>query len=443
MKVDPLFIKLLFVGALVLVLLLPLASVWALISERQARQATVKAELAATWGGAQTLAGPLLAVPYAEHEKTAGGNDITRVSWAYFLPEELRIEGAVEPEVRSRGIFDLVLYRARLTVSGSFRRPDFSDWKIADGDIRWDEARLSIGIPDLRGIQQAPILNWDGRPIAFEPGAGAVDLYASALQAPAPGLASQETTSHAFDFELGLAGSEELHFVPGGKKSEVALTSTWRDPSFIGAFLPTERSVDDAGFRARWEISYFARGYPQQWRRSDTLPDVERSSFGLRLLDPVDFYRMSERSVKYGILFVLLTFLTFGLFELLARLRIHPVQYLLVGLAICLFYLVLLSVSEQLGFAPAYAIGSLSTIGLIGGYTRAVLGASRRSIVVVALLGGLYGYLYVLLQLEDYALLLGTAGLFLILATVMYLTRKLDWYAVGKRPDPEPIAVAR
>jgi inner membrane protein len=431
---DPLITKMFFVGFLVLLLLLPIEWIRGIIEERQARHAVVKQELAGTWGGRQILSGPLLAVPYLEHWKTKEGEAKARTCFGYFLPEALRVDGTVDPETRRRGIFEVVLYRVTLHVSGRFARPDFSEWRVPAEDVLWDDAAVSLGIPDLRGVEKEPALRWDREQLMFQPGVGEVDLYGSGMHAAIRNLRDAALGTHEFAFDLALAGSEDLSFVPSGKETEVQLSSSWPDPSFSGAFLPTERAVDARGVRAVWKVSYFGRPYPQRWRRGDTVASslaqqTTASAFGLRLLDPVDFYRMSDRAVKYATLFVVLTFLGFGLFEILDRRRIHPVPYLLVGLALCLFYLILLSVSEELGFGAAYAIGTLATLALIAGYATKVLGGKRRGAAMAGLLAGLYGYLYVLLQLEDYALLLGTVGLFGILASVMYVSRNLDWYA--------------
>ncbi len=440
--VDPTFRKVLFVAFLIVMLLLPISRIRALVSEREARQGEVKREVTKTWGGTQMLAGPVLIVPFREHWKSGEGEDQTRTCWASFLPEELVIVGAAEPERRSRGIFDVVLYRTRLVISGRFARPSFTPWKIAESDVVWDDARLAIGIPDLRGVESDPKVTWDEKPLGYEPGVGVADAFHSGMQSAIVGLGAPESTSHVFSIEIGLAGSDELRFVPTGKQTEVRLASSWPDPSFVGAYLPTSREVDAKGFRASWRVSYFARSFPQQWRRGEEAVHgldtaFASASFGVRMIDPIDFYRLSDRAVKYAALFVVLTFLTFSLFELLAGLRIHPVQYLLVGLAICLFYLMLLSMSEQIGFGAAYATGTAATVGLIGAYTRKLLGARGRALTVSGSLAALYGYLYVLLQIEDYALLLGTAGLFAILATVMYVTRNLDWYALGRQSATE------
>jgi inner membrane protein len=438
---DPIIRKLFFVGFLVLVLLVPIGWIRDLVDERAARQAGVRSELTSTWGGSQTITGPMLVVPYLEHRRTNNGDVEVRTCLAWFLPETLAVTGGVEPERRSRGIFDVILYRTRLAMTAKFARPDFSIWKIDESDVVWDGARIAIGIPDLRGVDSDPKATWDAKPLPFAPGAPAADLFRSGMQAVPGGLAARAATSHELTLDIGIPGSDELRFVPVAKETDVHLTSPWPSPSFVGAFLPSERTVDAKGFDASWRVSYFARPFAQQWRRADVTNEIEKtlaaSSFGLRMIDPVDFYCLSNRAVKYASLFVVLTFLAFGLFEILAGLRIHPLQYLLVGLAICLFYLMLLSLSEHVGFGPAYAIGTAATVALVGGYTRNVLGGAGRAITVSVLVTALYGYLYVLLRIEDYALLLGTGGLFVILAAVMYLTRNLDWYALGGRPVAE------
>ena len=439
---DPILRKLFFVGFLAILLLVPIGWIRDLVDERAARQAGVRSELTSTWGGSQTITGPMLVVPYLEHRRTNNGDVEVRTCLAWFLPESLAVAGDVEPERRARGIFDVILYRTRLTITAKFARPDFSPWRIDETDVVWDGARITIGIPDLRGVDADPKATWDAKTLPFAPGAPSADLFRSGMQASPSGLAERSATSHDLVLEIGIPGSDELRFVPVAKQTDVHLKSPWPSPSFVGAFLPSERSVDARGFDASWRVSYFARPFPQQWRRADVTNEIERtfaaSSFGLRMVDPVDFYTLSDRAVKYASLFVVLTFLTFALFEILANLRIHPLQYLLVGLAICLFYLMLLSLSEHLGFGVAYAIGTAATVGLVGAYTRNVLGERSRAITVSALLAALYGYLYVLLRIEDYALLLGTGGLFVILAAVMYLTRNLDWYAIGRRPVAEP-----
>jgi inner membrane protein len=433
---DSTLFKLLAVGFLALLLLIPLGMVSSLISERQARRDQVTQEVAASWGNSQVLGGPVLIVPYLVHGKDDKGKGVTWTSYAHFLPETLEIDGRIAPERRNRGIFEVAVYRADLSWKGTFLRPDFSNWRIAPQDILWEDAWLSVGVPDLRGIRSGVALTWGGRSFQFEPGAGG-GLWDSGLSVRMPELETAEKGAvYAFAFDLGLNGSQKLEFLPLGKQTKVSVKSNWPSPSFAGAFLPDSRRVTGTGFDATWNVSWLGRGYPQQWRSDDVKSEnVFASAFGVELFLPVDSYQKTERSVKYGVLFLLLTFLTFFLYEVFNPFSLHPIQYLLVGSAICLFYLLLLSISEHLSFALAYGVASAATVLLIGGYSEAILRGALRALLMSAVLGGLYGYLYVLLQLEDYALLLGSLGLFVILALVMYLTRKVDWSAA--RPGRE------
>ncbi|HYG61548.1 MAG TPA: cell envelope integrity protein CreD [Thermoanaerobaculia bacterium] len=449
--------KLFVTGLLILVLMIPLAMVRSLIGERQARRDEAVRELAATWGTEQTLGGPLLTVPFQVRSKDDKGKETITVTSAHFLPESLRIEGRVVPERRSRGIFEVVLYRADLRVAGTFARPDLSDWRVAPEDVLWQDAFLTVGVPDMRGIRSSVPIRWGNRELQLAPGGAESGVWASGLRVPIPDLAAgQAKDIYAFGFDLGINGSGRLMFLPFGKETTVALTSTWADPSFVGAFLPESRKVNGTGFQSKWSVSYFGRPYPQRWsaeeaqrlaalqvRADETrytssgveyVPATPQSTladtaFGVELLLPVDVYQKSERSVKYAVLFLLLTFVTFFLYEVFSPFSLHPMQYLLVGSALCLFYLLLLSLAEHAPFGFAYLVASVATVLLIGGYSAAILRGKLRAFLMGVILGLLYGYLYILLQAEDYALLLGAIGLFLILALIMYVTRRIDWSA--------------
>lgn len=432
---DSVLFKMIVIGLLGLALLVPLGMVRLLISERQARRDEVSREVAAVWGQAQTLAGPLLTLPYRDRFRDEKGKlqEVTR--FASFLPETLEVKGKIDPEKRSRGLFEVVVYSADIDLAGTFKRPDFSEWRIDPQDVYWDDAVLTFGIPDMRGIRRGAALDWAGRSVPLSPGGGQAGFWETGLRAAIPGLAAGKAgDSYRFRFDLAVNGSRQIRFLPAGRQTTVSLQSAWSDPSFAGAFLPDERRVTPAGFSATWNISYFGRGYPQQWRdgeRDQLAPPatVIGSAFGVDLFLPVDGYQKSERSVKYGVLFLILTFLTFFLYETFQPFSLHPMQYFLVGSALCLFYLLLLSLSEHLPFGGAYAVASAATVGMIGTYSVAILRGAGRALLMTGILGLLYGYLYVLLQAEDYALLLGSVGLFVILALVMYVTRRIDWYA--------------
>jgi inner membrane protein len=445
---DSTAFKLVITGLLILVLLIPLGMVGSLVRERERRGGEVAQEMATIWGASQILGGPVLTVPYRLHTRNDKGKVVsTWTSYARFLPETLKVEGEIQPDRRNRGIFEVVVYRAKLHWSGTFRHPDFTDWGIAPGDIVWQDAYVSVGVPDMRGIRSAVGLAWGGHSLQFEPGGSEEALWDSGLRAGVPVLQSgRDGDIHAFSFDLEVNGSRQLQFLPLGRQTTVAVKSTWASPSFTGAFLPDWRRVTELGFNSRWNVSWFGRSYPQQWRKDDaqnlaSQTSLTSSAFGVDLFLPADAYQKTERSVKYGVLFLLLTFLTFFLYEVFNPFSLHPMQYLLVGAALCLFYLLLLSISEHVPFGFAYLIASAATVLLIGGYSVAILRGALRALLMTLVLGVLYGYLYVLLKLEDYALLLGSVGLFAILALVMYLTRRIDWSSA--RRGREAAAVTR
>jgi inner membrane protein len=429
----PVVLELIVLGGMAAVLMIGLTMIRSVVMERARRAQDVRAEIASSWGASQTIGGPLIIVPFRIRTIDSNGRTHFTRSFARFLPDELRVNGELLPERRYRGIYDTVLYRADLKIDGSFSQPDFSRWEVLPEDILWNEAVVTVGISDLRGIRGNALLRWSEQSIPFSGGSADPALWTTGLTAAVPLAASaQNDERYFFSFDLRLNGSEDVGFVPLGGVTIVELRSPWPDPSFAGAFLPESRSVTPAGFAARWSISSLARSYPQRWRNdgsgsSNNQSAIMPSAFRVGLFSPVTGYQKAERSMKYGALFIVLTFLTFFLYELLSPVTLHPVQYFLVGGALCLFYLLLLSISEHSPFGQAYLIASSATVVLITAYAAALLRNRRRTFGLAAVLSFLYGYLYVLLQLEDWALLMGSSGLFVILALVMYATRRIDW----------------
>jgi inner membrane protein len=447
-------LKMMMIGGLVLLLLVPSAMIRSLIMERKVRQSEVIGEINGKWGLSQTIAGPVLAIKYYEYFKN-DKNEVNRVvKEACFLPNDLSIEGTILPEVRYRGIYKSVLYSASVKMTGSFSTPDFSRLGVAQGDVLWNEAYLSFGISDLRGVRDSIPVRWNGRSGQAESGIHSTGIFASGVNTCLGGETPWKPDEvKPFSVTLNLNGSSDLLFIPVGKKTVARLKSSWSTPSFIGGFLPFERDVSADGFTAKWKVLDLNRSIPQEWTSANapgliqpktTLqswekePDDNFAVFGVSLLQPVDHYKKVERSVKYAVLFISLSFLTFLIIELVRKDRLHPMQYLLIGFAISLFYLLLLSLSEQLRFGLAYAISAGAVISMIAVYTHATLKSLRISLLIGTLLTALYAYLYVLLQLEDYALLMGSVGLFVILGTVMYTTRRIDWSGhVAACPDPK------
>jgi inner membrane protein len=435
-------LKAALVGILIGLLLVPLGMVMALIHEREATRSAAEEEVSDKWGAQQTVGGPVLLVPYLTRALDANGKSQIVSAHATLLPRSLEIAGDLTPEIRYRGIFEVPLYTVQLRLSGTFAPEEISELSIPATEILWRDAVLSVGIPDPRGIRQTVTLRWDETELDFEPGSGAGSVFPSGIHVDIGehvGSATGELAPHAFRFELALNGSRHLAFVPVGRDTRLRLASSWPSPSFTGAFLPDRRTVTADGFTAEWELFYLGRSYPQRWKAGEVPPGVvQASAAGVDLVLPVDEYLKSMRSAKYGVLFLVVTFGSFFLFEILGRAKIHPFQYLLVGAALVVFYVLLLSLSEHVGFNFAYGLAAIATLGVILGYSSFILGRAHRLVGLGAILGGLYLFLYVLLQLEDLALLLGSIGLFLALAAVMWITRRVDWYALQEELESSP-----
>lgn len=421
-------VKLLVMGLLILVLLIPTFMVQDLISERQNRRAGAVKEISGKWGQAQTITGPVLTVPFRRAYIRQNGARGYETRYAHFLPKVLDIDGRLQPEIRYRGIYKAVLYNGKLALSGRFAGPDFSVLDIAGKDVLWDHAFLALGISDMTGIREAITIAVGNARLAMNPGIETPGVLASGVSARLPdGLGRRSQIP--FQLDLDLNGSERINFTPVGETTQVRLASDWPSPSFDGAFLPAERGVDAKGFKARWKVLHLNRNFPQAW--VGAREKIEESAFGVRLFAAADVYQQSTRTAKYALLFVVLTFTTFFFSEVINRKRLHPIQYLLVGFALLIFYSLLIALSEHIRFGWAYLIAAAAVIGLITLYAHAAFQSPRLSALVGGILVILYGYLYMILQLEDYALLMGSIGLFAALAAVMYLTRKMNWYGVG------------
>src|SRR5258708_4096342 len=450
-KRNSTIIKLLGVGALVLVLLIPLAMITGVLRERLQRRNEAVADITSSWGSEQNVIGPVLGIPYqykfkVVKEVPAPDGKMERreveengTAIAYFLPETLHITGNVETQMLHRGIYDAAVFRAQVTLTGKFAPPDFGPLKIDLKDVQWKDAFVSIAVNDLRGTREALILDWGGARYPLLPGSQVPGYTtgATALLGTDQPIASETEFSIPLDFN----GSEGIYFAPFGGQNEATLKSNWPDPAFRGAFLPAERSVRADGFDAKWKISYYGRNYPQAWTSRNgnerfTTKAVSESLFGAQFLSILDAYRYVERSIKYGVLFLVLVFTTFFLFEVTARQKIHPFQYLMVGAALCLFYLLLLSISEFIGFSWAYLIAAVASIALITWYCRFFLGGGVRTLMIGAGLTGVYTFLYITLRQQDYALLMGAIALFIVLAAVMYVTPRAAWYASASRYQP-------
>lgn len=431
--------KVLFIGFLVVSLLVPLGMIEGLIRERRQHYETARADVASAWGAAQVVGGPILIVPF-RFTRPGLAEPLTLTDELYALPESLRIVGTVTTEERKRGIYGVPVYTARLEITGRLPVPRI-EGDYDDLEILWSQARIALPLTDARAVLEPPALSSGEGSVAFEAGNERVKGFGPQLIGPLAELGLGALTApQPFTLNLAIRGTGSLDFLPLGAETRISLESNWASPSFTGLHLPSPRDVTARGFTAEWRVLDLGRGYPARWRATQGSPSAVGSSvFGVALVTPVGVHEATLRAAKYGLLIVGLTFAAYFLFELFAALRLHTLQYLLIGLANCVFYLLLLALAEHLGFGGAYAASAVAATVLVTSYSAAVLRSYARALPVGALLAGLYGYLYVTLRAEDFALLIGAVGAFAALATFMYLTRRVDWFAVrfaGERaPD--------
>lgn len=437
-------LRMIIIGALSFGLLIPSFMVMGVISERESARNNAVREISEKWGQAQTLTGPILVVPFKKHIPQQKGEPRVVFEHVSILPESLSITALAKPDVRYRGIYQAVLYSAKLALSGKFNlSASLASLNIKPEDVVWNDARLFVGISDLKGIRESITIQWNGEPHFAEPGASGSEMLQSGV-AIKPRVTNEKAECR-FSAEIAINGSGDLQFVPVGTETIVRVASNWQSPSFVGRFLPDKRTISADGFSAEWKVLHLNRNFPQQWVASGGISQGDEpngsptssynlSAFGIgvKLLQPVDEYQKATRSAKYAIMFISLTFLAFFLTEVLNKKVVHPIQYALIGFALVLFYCLLLSLSEHMAFNIAYWISSGAIVLLVAGYARAVLASSRVALLIAAILTTLYGFLFVILQQEDYALLFGSLGLLAILAVVMYLTRRIDWFAIGK-----------
>ena len=422
---SKLIIKGLIIGVLALLLLIPAEFVQNLIKEREAREKEAFTEVSSKWADRQNITGPVLVIPYTKATKDNNGGPITIKSFAYFLPDKLNIESAVRPEKRYRGIYEVMLYSSSIKLNGSFTALSLQKLNLVPSDMVWNEAYVCLGITDAKGLKDELQLTWNDSTLPLTPSVINNAVLKEGFISP---VIINETTANAtinFSSQISLNGSQQLLFTPVGKQTTVQMQSTWPDPSFTGNQLPDSSGISRKGFQARWKSLSHTRNFPQAWK--DDSYNLSSASFGADLFIPVNGYQKTMRSVKYAILCILLSFTAFFLIETNNKKSVHPVHYALIGFALVLFYTLLLSFSEYIGFNGAYAIATAATVGLITWFVKGLLQSIKLSVLLSIVLVLLYSYVFTILQLQDYALLLGSVGLFLTLAVVMYYSRKVQW----------------
>ncbi|WP_061247373.1 cell envelope integrity protein CreD [Leptospira noguchii] len=438
-------LRILILGIMLGLLLIPINLVGSLVFERQERAGEVVGEMSSQWGGKQVVAGPFLVIPYQTIreelredptilEKIDEGRKEISVqvhvtSDMYFLPEKLNLETDLKAEKRKRGIYEAVLYHGNVKFQGNFKQPSVSDFPMNTKKIFWSEAKIVVVVNDPKGIGNDVKLFLAEKEKTFQPGSSTYFRF---------GLHSKMNLLDfkfplTFQIQIPIQGSDSMDLIPLGKETKIQISSNWKDPSFEGSLLPKERSISENGFQAIWESSYLSRNYSQVISSEDdtTLNTILPSGYGVRLIVPVDHYLKLERSIKYAILFIAASFALFFLLEIFGGKILHPFQYLMIGFVMVVFYVLNLSLSEHLGFIISYAIASLAVSGLIFYYATSILQSKKRGFIAGGFYFGLYSFLYVILSSEDYALLIGSIVVFVFLALLMHFTRKINWYSFG------------
>lgn len=429
-------LKVIIIGAISLILLIPGAMIMELIRERKGRSDESIAKINNLWSNDQTIKGPVMTIPYEEIISDKESTTTIR-HYLNITPDDLTITGKLFPQEKYLGIYKSIIYNSDLIISGSFPAIDFS--KIKHSRILWDEANIRIGISDLRGVSNIPDFKMNGRIYKPEAGGTNADEIGQGLVInPGELLEANGEKKLIFSCQLNLKGSNSINFTPVGRTTTVKINGKWNAPGFTGNFNP-EHKISEKDFQAEWKVLHFNRNIPDKWIDNNT-DKFDDSIFGVKLVDMINHYQQAERSAKYAIMFIALTFVVFFFVEVLTGKRVHPVQYILVGLGLILFYSLLLSLSEQIGFGWAYLVASIATIGLVSAYTASIFRNYRQAGLLALILGILYCYLYVILQIEELALLVGSIGLFIILGVVMFFSTKINWYKpaeISEEPDQD------
>jgi inner membrane protein len=410
------------IALLTLLLLIPGAMIQNLIRERQERSRETVWKINDKWSGPQVLCAPLLCVPYTTAKLDKDKKPFYEEHTLYITPKELKINVLLTPEERYYGIYKTILYKSDIHFEGNFS--ELADLQIDNSELHFDKAKIAIGITDLRGVSQTPNFKIGDTMLETTVGETGLSILGKSLIVNLKNVGL--TDSLPFNCELKLNGSSSISFIPIGQQTAVTVSGQWKSPSFIGGFSP-ESTVDKEQFSATWNILSFNREIPVTWS-DDNITYLGNTSFGVNLIETVDHYQQNMRTAKYALMFIVLTFIVFFFVEIFTKKPIHIFQYVLVGIALILFYSLLLSLSEQIGFGWAYLVASIATISMVTIYFYSLIKQKLPTFILAAILLILYAFLYILLQIEDYALLVGSIFLFVILGVIMFVSNKIKFW---------------
>lgn len=470
---NSIILKLFVIFILVLIMMIPMSLIDDLVSERKNREQQVSAEIAAKWGRDQVVVSPILAVPYdlvsEVVKKDSKGKEYVvqgiEQDWIFLLPRNTEVQTDIKPESLKRGIYQSVVYNSEVVLKGSFEGFDTKQLPVSVEKVKWAEAQLVFGIQDVKGLSSNPELEWNGQKLPLAINARNFDLFNNNLTTGLP-LQKIEDSKLDFQIRVKLRGSKSINFLPLANHTVIKTKGSWGNPSFNGAYLPETREVSDKNFKAEWNIPSFGRKLPQQWAGGNdrlyrfsgmSLAEADFDSYGLttdasaqvastsveaatdmdmvqiNFLPEVNNYQKTTRVAKYGILVIVLTFASLFFTEIIKKQRIHLIQYILIGAAMVLFYSLLLAISEHMGFNVAYFLAAVATIGLIASFIKMITKDNRTALLFMGILGLFYGFIFVLMQLRDYSLIVGTVGIFIILAILMRISTKINWYQFDKQ----------
>jgi inner membrane protein len=409
---------------LILAMLIPASYISKLVDEREERHIQVVKEVSDKWASAQIITTPYLCIPYLKHIVNDLGKTVLLRSEMFIPAKSLEVNATMQPEIRKRSIYEVLLYRSTVNIKGSVIIDSGSG--INSADLLLNEAIFCTGISDLQGIEEKVTASVGNKNFDMQPGLPAHSLNASGISVPVHITSSELGQTIPFSLSMKVKGSEKLHFLPLSEESSISINSPWPNPSFDGNILPDQRDISETGFSAKWRFN--KANMPLINKLGKANESEEKLAFGVSMIQPSDQYAKTNRSVKYAILFIGLSFAMFFITELVQSRKVHPVQYVLIGLALVIFYTLLLSIVEFTVFNIAYGIASVATIGMVGLYAIQLFKSTAIGSLLGCFLGMLYGYIYILIQLEDTALLAGSIGLFVLLGVAMHFSRKVKWY---------------
>ncbi|MEM9547258.1 MAG: cell envelope integrity protein CreD [Bacteroidota bacterium] len=423
-----LFLKIGFILLLLLLLMIPNLLIQNLILERQSLDSEVKQTISSHWGPSQQIIGPILSIPYT---KEVEFDDTKKLSHhtLRIVPENLEMDVDLNTEERKKGIYKAILYNGNHQLSGSFNLPSPTDFGDFVKEIHWDRAVVDIGFSSAASLDDIVQFYWNNDTYKMESGLSNSSLFYSGIHTKVTIDSLKEV--YQFSSEIGINGSRSIQYLPIAGNTKVRMNSSWDSPGFFGLPSPQHREISNDGFTAEWSATEYNRPFKNMWKDNEVQLYQEKSLFGVELIQTVGHYQKNMRSAKYALLILSLSFLVFFFFEILKGSKIHPIQYIFIGLTLSVFYILLLSFSEHIGFNSAYILAATATIGLISWYSRYLLKQGNKVVILSAVLVILYGYIFTILQMEDLALLVGSIGLFATLAITMYLSRNTDWYTMG------------